>query len=81
MPYVFQGKISGPNPICIIIVHITSYYLKNIFFNFFAAQIWQRLAFLIKDLYNCELLNIPGYKLEYENNTFKRRVGIYIKDY
>ena len=25
-------------------------------------------------------MNIPGYKFEYENNTFKRRVDIYIKD-
>ena len=30
--------------------------------------------------FDCELLNIPGYRFEYETNDIKRRVGSYIKD-
>ena len=30
--------------------------------------------------FNCELLNIPGFKFEYEKNTVKGRVGTFIRD-
>ena len=31
-------------------------------------------------LFDCELLNIPGYSLECETNDVKRRVGTYVKN-
>ena len=34
----------------------------------------------IESNFDCELLKIPGYALEYEKNDFKRRVGIYIRE-
>ena len=30
--------------------------------------------------FNCDLMNIPGYKFEYETNDYKRRVGFYIRN-
>ena len=30
--------------------------------------------------FNCDLLSIKGYKYEYEENLFKKRVGFYIKN-
>ena len=30
--------------------------------------------------FDCDLLSIPGYKFEAEANSFKKRVGFYIKD-
>ena len=32
----------------------------------------------IENDFDCDLLNIPGYKFEYESNDVKRRVGSYI---
>ena len=34
----------------------------------------------IESEFDCELLRIPGYVLEMENNTNERRVGIYVKN-
>ena len=30
--------------------------------------------------FNCDLLSIKGFKYEYEENSFKKRVGFYIKN-
>ena len=30
--------------------------------------------------FDCNLLNIPGYRFESENNNFKKRIGVYIRD-
>ena len=34
----------------------------------------------IEENFNCDLLTIPGYSFEYENNDVKRRVGMYISN-
>ena len=31
--------------------------------------------------FDCELMSIPGFNFECENNDNKKRVGIYIRDY
>ena len=34
----------------------------------------------LESSFDCNLLNIPGYTLEIENNSTKKRVGFYIKN-
>ena len=34
----------------------------------------------IENDFDCEMLNIPGYRFEFETNDVKRRVGTYIRD-